>query len=152
MIWRISTLKQTRYLQFLAPRRRWAAKNKRDQTETPHGQTLTTKENWVGATTSTGTKETVWTADVSFISKWKEEEEEAITCRYQVVGRCPHLEGYSAERLSVRGDVEENRGVLVGRRRAAAVHAGGGKSQWTQLDPVRHQQHVAVPKFWLGFL
>lgn len=65
-------------------------------------------------------------------------------------GGSPHLEGYPAERLSVRGDVEENRGVLVGPRRPAAVHAGGGEGQRTQLDPVRQKQHDADSNFWLG--
>lgn len=45
------------------------------------------------------------------------------------VGRSSHLEGYPAERLSARGDVEVNRGVLVGRSRAAAAQAGSGEGQ-----------------------
>lgn len=78
-------------------------------------------------TTSTGTKETQSGPQLSHSLKRKKER----TRRQQVFGGSPHLEGYPAERLSVRGEVEVHRGVLVGRRRAAAVHAGGGEGQRT---------------------
>lgn len=111
--------------------------NKRD--ERPND--TTTEQNWL----SYG----AYTAHVSFI--WKYSSQNLPLPGVRSVGRSPHLEGYPAERLSVSGDVEVNRGVLVGRRRAAAAHAGGGEGQRTQLDPVRQQQHVAVLIFWLGF-
>lgn len=62
----------------------------------------------------------------------------------------PYLEGYPAEWLAVRSDVEVNGGVLVGRRRPAAVHAGGGEGQRTQSDPVRQQQHSVQAEAHLG--
>lgn len=61
-----------------------------------------------------------------------------------------HLEGYPAERLAVRSDVEVNGRVLVGRRRPAAAHAGGGEGQRTQPGPVRHEQHSVQAATRLG--
>lgn len=46
------------------------------------------------------------------------------------------LEGYPAERLVIGSNVEENRRVVVGGRRPAAVHTRRGKGEGTQFDPV----------------